>query len=248
MEELGAIQLKIKDTTQLKIVLKDVNQNTFEYSFKVLINGENPVQTSSFYNRKDFFVPDSSYIFSGSKIKFEVPLYTFYEPTKKLVSLEKMMLGEPSVPIHKPIKVSLKPMTKFPLEKQYINANSKGNHSLATSLNEGNLYAESKYLGTFSIKIDTISPSVVTSNFKESDTLITKEKLTWKISDAQTGIKEYHLFIEGVWHPIEFDLKNNLLIFRRNPLIRSEQNLELLVTDFCGNTTFWCATLCLSEM
>ena len=159
-----------------------------------------------------------------------------------------MMLGEPSVPIQKPIKVSLKPKANFPLEKQYINVNSKGNHSLATNLNEGNLYAESKYLGTFSIKIDTISPSIVTSNFNESDTLITKEKLTWKISDAQTGIKEYHLFIEGVWHPIEFDLKNNLLIFKRNSLIRSEQYLELMVTDFCGNTTFWCATLCLNEL
>jgi hypothetical protein len=245
LEELGVIQPKIKDTTRLKIVLKDVNKNTFEYSFKVLINGENPIQTSSFFNRKDFFVPDSSYVFSNSKIKFEVPLYTFYEPTKKVVSLEKMILGEAAVPIQKPIKVSLKPMTNFPLEKQYVTVNSKGNHALSTSLNEGNLYAESKYLGTFSIKIDTISPSVLTSNFKESDTLITKEKLTWKISDAQTGIKEYHLFIDGVWHPIEFDLKNNLLIFKRNPLIRSKQNLELMVTDFCGNTTFWCATLML---
>ncbi len=247
LEELGAIQLKIKDTTQIKIVLKDVNRNTFEYSFKVLINGENPIQTNSFFNRKDFFVPDSSYVFSGSKIKFEVPSYTFYEPTKKLVSLEKMILGEPSVPIQKPIKVSMKPMTNFPLDKQYINVNSKGNHALSTSLKEGNLYAESKYLGTFSVKIDTISPSVMTSNFKESDTLITKEKLTWKISDAQTGIKEYHLLIEGVWHPIEFDLKNNLLIFRRNPFIRSEQNLELMVTDFCGNSTYWCSILCFSE-
>lgn len=245
LEDLGVIQPKIKDTTRLKIVLKDVNKNTVEYSFKVLINGENPIQTSSFFNRKDFFVPDSSYVFSNSKIKFEVPLYTFYEPTKKVVSLEKMILGEAAVPIQKPIKVSLKPMTNFPLEKQYVNVNSKGNYALSTSLNEGNLYAESKYLGTFSIKIDTISPSVLTSNFKESDTLITKEKLTWKISDAQTGIKEYHLFIEGVWHPIEFDLKNNLLIYKRNPLIRSKQNLELMVTDFCGNTTFWCATLML---
>jgi len=248
LKELGATQLKIKDTTQLKIVLKDVNQNTFEYGFKVLINGENPVQTSSFFNRKDFFVPDSSYVFAGSKIKFEVPLYTFYEPTKKLVSLEKMILGEPAVPIQKPIKVSIKPIANFPIEKQYITVNSKGNHALTTSLKEGKLYAESKYLGTFSIKIDTISPSIVTSNFKESDTLITKEKLTWKISDGQTGIKEYQLFIEGVWYPLEFDLKNNLLIFRRNPLIRSEQNLELIVTDFCGNTTFWCATICLSEL
>jgi hypothetical protein len=248
LEELGVIQPKIKDTTRLKIVLKDVNKNTFEYSFKVLINGENPIQTSSFFNRKDFFVPDSSYVFSNSKIKFEVPLYTFYEPTKKVVSLEKMILGEAAVPIQKPIKVSLKPNSNFPLEKQYVNVNSKGNHALSTSLNEGELFAESKYLGSFSIKIDTIAPSVLTFNFKESDALITKEKLTWKISDAQTGIKEYHLFIDGVWHPIEFDLKNNLLIFKRNPLIRLKQNLELMVTDFCGNTTFWCATLCLSEL
>jgi hypothetical protein len=248
LEELGAIQLKIKDTTQLKIVLKDVNQNTFEYSFKVLINGENPIQSSSFFNRKDFFVPDSSYVFAGSKIKFEVPIYTFYEPTKMVVSLEKMILGEPSVPIQKPIKISIKPLANFPIEKQYITVNSKGNHALSTIINENRLHAESKYLGAFSIKIDTIAPSVLSSNFKESDTIISKEKLTWKISDIQTGIKEYHLFVEGVWQPIEFDLKNNLLIFRRNPLIRSEQNLELIVTDFCGNTTFWCATLCLNEL
>lgn len=245
LEDLGVIQPKIKDTTRLKIVLKDVNKNTFEYSFKVLINGENPIQTSSFFNRKDYFLPDSSYVLSISKIKFEVPLYTFYEPTKKVVNLDKMTIGDAAVPIQKPIKVSMYPIANFPIDKQYINVNSKGNHALTTNLLDGQLQTESKFLGSFSIKIDTVAPSVVPSNFQKSDILIVKEQLTWKISDAQTGIKEYHLFIDGVWHPIEFDLKNNLLIYKRNPLIRSKQNLELMVTDFCGNTTFWCATLML---
>lgn len=245
LEDLGVIQPKIKDTTRLKIVLKDVNKNTFEYSFKVLINGENPIQTSSFFNRKDYFLPDSSYVLFSSKIKFEVPLYTFYEPTKKVVNLDKMTIGDAAVPIQKPIKVSMYPITNFPIDKQYINVNSKGNHALTTNLLDGQLQTESKFLGSFSIKIDTVAPSVVPSNFQKSDILIVKEQLTWKISDAQTGIKEYHLFIDGVWHPIEFDLKNNLLIYKRNPLIRSKQNLELMVTDFCGNTTFWCATLML---
>ncbi|MBU3658312.1 MAG: M23 family metallopeptidase [Flavobacteriales bacterium] len=248
MEEIGSIQPKIKDTTQLKIVLKDINQNAFEYQFKVLINGENPIQIPSFFNRTDYFVPDSSYIFSSSKVKFEIPLFTFYEPTKKLVNLDKMLLGDASVPIQKSIKVSIKPLANFPIEKQYINVNSKGNHALTTEFKADQLHTESKYLGSFSVKIDTIAPSVSVSNFKETDTLIVKEKVTWKISDSQAGIKEYHLFVEGVWYPIEFDLKNNLLVFRRNPFIRSEQNLELMVTDFCGNTTFWCASLCFSEM
>ena len=248
LEELGAIQLKIKDTTQLKIVLKDVNQNTFEYSFKVLINGENPIQTSSFFNRTDYFVPDSSYRLKGSKIDFEIPKFTFYEPVKKNLNLEKMTLGEAVTPIQKAIKVRINSVANFPIEKQYINVNSAGNHALSTKLESNKLVAESKFLGSFSVKIDTISPTVSISNFKENDTLIVKEKLTWKISDAQTGIKEYHLFVEGKWHPIEFDLKNNLLVFRRNSSFRSEQNLELMVTDFCGNTTFWCATLCLSEL
>lgn len=245
LEDLGVIQPKIKDTTRLKIVLKDVNKNALEYNFKVLINGENPIQTSSFFNRKDYFLPDSSYVLSSSKIKFELPLYTFYEPTKKVVNLDKMTIGDAAVPIQKPIKVSMYPIANFPIDKQYINVNSKGNHALTTNLLDGQLQTESKFLGSFSIKIDTVAPSVVPSNFQKSDILIVKEQLTWKISDAQTGIKEYHLFIEGVWHPIEFDLKNNLLIYKRNPLIRSKQNLELMVTDFCGNTTFWCATLML---
>lgn len=245
LEDLGVIQPKIKDTTRLKIVLKDVNKNVLEYNFKVLITGDNPIQTSSFFNRKDYFLPDSSYVLSSSKIKFELPLYTFYEPTKKVVNLDKMTIGDAAVPIQKPIKVSMYPIANFPIGKQYINVNSKGNHALTTNLLDGQLQTESKFLGSFSIKIDTVAPSVVPSNFQKSDILIVKEQLTWKISDAQTGIKEYHLFIEGVWHPIEFDLKNNLLIYKRNPLIRSKQNLELMVTDFCGNTTFWCATLML---
>lgn len=248
MEEIGSVSLKIKDTSIIKIVLKDINQNSFEYNFKVLISAENPVKSTSFFNRTDYFVPDSSYRLKGSKIDFEIPKFTFYEPVKKNLNLEKMTLGEAVTPIQKAIKVRINSVANFPIEKQYINVNSAGNHALSTKLESNKLVAESKFLGSFSVKIDTIAPSVVTSNFKESDTLITKEKLTWKISDAQTGIKEYHLFIEGVWYPIEFDLKNNLLIFRRNSLIRSEQNLELIVTDFCGNTTFWCATLCLSEI
>jgi hypothetical protein len=248
MEELGAVSIKIKDTLKMKIVLKDVNQNSFEYNFQVLINAENPVKSTSFFNRSDYFLPDSSYHFKGSKIEFEIPRFTFYEPIKKSVNLDKMTLGEASTPVQKGIKVTVNPNPIFPIEKQYINVNSAGNHALSTKLENKKLVAESKYLGNFSVKIDTISPAVSSSNFKEIDTLIVKEKLTWKISDAQTGIKEYHFFVEGKWHPIEFDLKNNLLIFRRNPLIRSEQNLELMVTDFCGNTTFWCATLCMSDL
>jgi hypothetical protein len=248
MEDIGAISMKIKDTSKMKIVLKDINKNSFIYNFQVLINAENPIKSKPFFNLTDYFVPDSSYHFKGSKIEFEIPKFTFYEPVKKNVNLEKMTLGEAVTPIQKAIKVSLNSLSNFPIEKQYINVNSAGNHPLSTKAENNKLVAESKFLGSFSVKIDTISPTVSISNFKENDTLIVKEKLTWKISDAQTGIKEYHLFVEGKWHPIEFDLKNNLLIFRRNPLIRSEQNLELMVTDFCGNTTFWCATLCLSEL
>jgi len=248
MEEIGAVSLKIKDTSKMQIVLKDVNGNTFEYSFKLLILAENPVKSLSFFNRNDFFVPDSSYLFKGSKVQFEIQKYTFYEPLKKTINLDKMSIGEVGTPIQKGIKVTINPLVNFPVEKQYINVNSNGNSALSTKLIDGKLVAESKFLGSFSVKIDTISPVISPSNFKATDTLIIKEKLTWKVADIQTGIKEYHLFVEGKWHPIEFDLKNNLLLFKRNPLMRSEQNLELIVIDNCGNSTFWCATVCFSAI
>jgi len=246
MEELGTIKIKAKDTSRMELILKDINGNATRFNFRLLMPNQIP-QSIVLFNSKDYFLPDSSYLIQNNKIQIDVPKFTFYEPSKRKLSLEKLSIGEASTPIQNAIKVKIEALKNFPLDKQYINVNSNGNHALAKKINGNKLIAESKYLGDFSIKIDTIPPTIKPSNFKETDTLVTKDKLTWKITDAQTGIKDYHLFVEGKWMPIEFDLKNNLLTYKRKIFHNSEQNIELIVSDACGNTTFWCGTICFNE-
>ncbi|NBR13017.1 MAG: hypothetical protein EBU01_00400, partial [Crocinitomicaceae bacterium] len=67
---------------------------------------------------------------------------------------------------------------------------------------------------------------IKTSNFKETDSLITKERMSWKVSDSQTDIVNYQIFVEGKWFPMEYDLKNKVLVFKRNSMMRAEQKLK----------------------
>ena len=87
--------------------------------------------------------------------------------------------------------------------------------ALKTKILENELFAEDLNLGLISIQIDTTSPQIKTNNFKEVDSMITKKVMSWKISDSQTAITSYNLFIDGKWAPIAYDLKNQMLVFNR---------------------------------
>ncbi len=249
LDEVGSIYLTPKDTSKITILLKDVNGNQTELKFSVIVLSEIPSKTKSFYNSKDYFLPDSSYTFQNTKVRFDIPKYTFYEPCKKIVNLEKASIGDPSEPIQNSIKVTFPILKSITIEKQYIQVKSGGsNHALKTNWIGGKLVAESKFLGDFSVKIDTIPPMIKTSNFKETDSLITKERMSWKVSDSQTDIVYYQIFVEGKWYPLEYDLKNKVLVFKRNPMMRAEQDIEIKIEDSCHNEAVWCGTLCFSEL
>lgn len=249
LDEVGSIVLTPKDTSKISIVLKDVNGNQTQLKFSVIVPTEIPSKTKPFYNAKEYFLPDSSYTYQNTKVRFDVPKHTFYEPCKKIVNLEKASIGDASEPIQNSIKVTFPILKSVTIEKQYIQVKSGGsNHALKTNWIGGKLVAESKFLGEFSVKIDTVPPTITTSNFKETDSLITKERMSWKVSDSQTDIVNYQIFVEGKWFPMEYDLKNKVLVFKRNPMMRAEQEVEIKVEDSCGNVAVWCGTLCFSEL
>jgi hypothetical protein len=249
LDEVGSIELITKDTSKISIILKDVNGNQTQLKFSVIVPTEIPTKTKPFYNAKEYFLPDSSYTFQNTKVRFDIPKHTFYEPCKKIVNLEKVTIGDVTEPIQNSIKVTFPILQSVAIQKQYIQVKSGGSvHALKTNWIGGELVAESKFLGDFSVKIDTIPPTISTSNFKEVDTLIKKERMSWKVSDSQTDIVNYQIFVEGKWFPLEYDLKNKVLVFKRNPMMRAEQEIEIKIEDSCGNEAIWCGTLCFSVL
>jgi hypothetical protein len=127
------------------------------------------------------------------------------------------------------------------LSKYYI---SVGGTSLETSVEDDWLLAESKQLGAFTVKVDTISPTI--EAFPTSSNVIIPSFLSWNIMDKQSGLARYDLFIDGKWTPVYFDQKNNRLSWKndRNVTIigpKSDQtiSLRLVVRDRCGNECVW---------
>ena len=125
---------------------------------------------------------------------------------------------------------------KFPLEKQYIKVNSE---ALKTERKADVLIAESKNLGRISIQIDTIKPTISTHNFTETDTAPKNKILSWKVADGQTFISNYQLFVDDKWTPLQYDLKNKVLLFKKGKLASGSHTLKIIVQDECGNEKIW---------
>jgi hypothetical protein len=245
-ESLGTLKIKPKDTLEIEILLKDVSKNYSKLSFSVVTPNEVPLKSEKFYSSKTHFLPDSAYHLVGQQMKIDIEPYSVYEPIRKFEDIKNNRFGSGDFPIQKSFKVEMNALPNVNIEQQFIQVFSNGKaNSLITERLNGKLNAETKLFGIFSVKTDTIAPKITPLNFKETDSLITKHSLIWKVTDSQTDIRNYNLLINGEWYPLEYDLKSNRLIYVRNQIHRMEETVEVLVSDNCGNIGRWKKELCL---
>ena len=232
----GLITVKGRDSIAVEIRIKDLNGNQSKLKFLVRnpygILEENTIQ----YDGEKYFLPDSAYTLISEKGQIEIKKFTFYEPANKIIKWDPIEVGSSDFPIQKPIKISLNASKKFPLEKQYIKVNSE---ALKTERKADVLIAESKNLGRISIQIDTIKPTISTHNFTETDTAPKNKILSWKVADGQTFISNYQLFVDDKWTPLQYDLKNKVLLFKKGKLASGSHTLKIIVQDECGNEKIW---------
>ena len=232
----GLITVKGHDSLAIEIRIKDLNGNQSKVKFLI----KNPygimAESNTKYDSKNYFLPDSAYTLRSEKGRIEIEKYTFYEPINKTIKWDPIVVGSNEFPIQKPIKIYLNATKKFPIEKQYIKVNSE---ALKTERKEGILIAESKNLGSITIQIDTIKPSISTYNFNETDASLKTKVLSWKVSDAQTFISNYQLFIDEKWTPLQYDLKNKVLLFKKGKLASGNHTLKIIIQDECGNEKIW---------
>jgi hypothetical protein len=239
----GIFKISPGNSYKINYQVFDIEENNSSLNFTLnVLPGAQPSVSPSFSYEK-CFLPDSSYLFKSTEVVFSCKSNTFYEPVQKTVSLKKpYTFGDSRQPIEQAITVKIKaPKTKPDfLQHYYIAVNSNGKtHALSTTAENEWLISESFFLGTFSLKCDTISPTIKPFNFKETDTLVNSSALTWKVSEKETKIKEYALYIDGQWQLLEFESKASILIFNRPEKICGKHLLELIVTDICGNQKVW---------
>ena len=109
----------------------------------------------------------------------------------------------------------------------------------------GNLLsASTKSLGTFTIAIDTVNPTITPINFQNGKWISKQKVLKVKINDDLSGISNYRATINGKWILMEYEYKKGTLTYDFDDEIISdtENNLKIIVTDNVGNNATFEAT------
>ncbi|GAA4883068.1 M23 family metallopeptidase [Flaviramulus aquimarinus] len=108
-----------------------------------------------------------------------------------------------------------------------------------TKRKENLLTANTKTLGTYTLAMDTIKPTITAVNFKKGQWLSKYRYLKIKIDDKGSGISNYRATINGKWILMEYDYKTKTLThdFNDGIINDTKNNLKVIVTDNVGNNS-----------
>lgn len=93
-----------------------------------------------------------------------------------------------------------------------------------------------KEFGTYEIIRDTDEPEIRVVG-------LSSNKLTFRISDALSGIKSFECFVNGEWVLMEYEYKNGLVWSEKNDSKPFSGEIVFRVTDNCNNTQTYKSTI-----
>lgn len=241
-EDGGVVTIDEERDYRFRYVLTDLYGNSKDYSFVVRgkqqpIAPWKPEGKNLLRWNKDNMVWDLG-------LELTIPqgrLYDDVELNYRLlvdstaVSYQYQLHDRP-VPLHEPCSLKIG-VHKFPvtdMSKYYVVQLKNGKKaSRGGRFENGYMHATVSELGTFAVTIDTIAPRVVPLNrnaWKNGN-------IQFKITDAETGIKSYKVYIDGAFALFTFSSKNARLKLKHPNRLKKgiPHELTVEVTDYCGN-------------
>lgn len=144
------------------------------------------------------------------------------------------------VPVQKYFTVSIKPeiiiegfnskmyVAYSPDNEEYLYVGSKKSGDYIT--------AKSRLLGFFTLAVDTIAPQIRAINIKDGKNISVQKTIKMRILDEETIISSYNAYLNGEWILMEYDPKNNFLVYNYDEYLKKgENNFRLVVIDVMKN-------------
>ena len=212
-----------KTTLTLNVIK---NSNSKEYEIKKIKNKINHKQVFEFKNNDiEIYIPNNSLY---SDINF-----TFSKSSTE-TKFAKYSILEETVPIHKPFVIRLNAdsvSTELRSKSLIARVQDEKLHCIKSYWDENKITGKSNSFGDFTIVIDTIKPDL--KFYKRLP-----EKVLFSVKDDLSGIKDYVAKINGEWTILEYDYKNELLVFYINNTNLSDKvMLEISVSDLVNNNS-----------
>ena len=118
--------------------------------------------------------------------------------------------------------------------------NKNGNPTFFSStVKDGSWFGKSNILGKYIVSRDSVPPEIKKINFKDQQWLSNYKYLKLNISDDFSGIKTIRGEINGRWILLEYEPKNNTIIYDFSDLNFKEtlHKLVIVAEDQAGNKT-----------
>ena len=246
----GTVIMEEGDTVKARFKISDYAGNTSQISFDVV--GTAPVEVERpQHRRSEYFVRADGSMNSDITIEdFNVSLEkgTLFrdewiqtgQRDEKGCCSRIYRFGDDEMTTFKNFKVRIRPREKWANHPRkyiaYIDNSGKVS-SLGGKMKNGCMEVETRSMGEYTIKIDSIAPTVKASNFKKGQSVKALKSLRFKISDDMTGIETYDIYLNDVWVLGKYDAKNALLCYEFDEKIKKGENkVKVVVTDAVGNT------------
>ena len=246
----GTVVVDEGDTVNVRFKISDFVGNSSQISFKLVGTAPVEVQRPE-HRRSEYFVKadgslNSNIIIDDFSVSMEKGtlfrdewIQTGQRDEKGCCS-KVYRFGDVELTTFKPFTVRIRPEEKWADHPRkyiaYIDNSGKVS-SLGGKMKNGCMETETRSLGEYTIKIDSVAPKVSASNFKDGQSVKELKSLRFKITDDMAGIETYDIYLDDVWVLGQYDAKNALLYYEFDDKIKAgTNNVKVVVTDGVGNS------------
>jgi hypothetical protein len=232
---------------QIEFVVKDAYANSSSLKF-VVVSTDSLMQSQNRIKKGRSFIFSKPNSIQQGNISVKFPANCFYKSLDFVFdSLEKRgdysaiyKLHDKTVAVQKYFYLSIKPdsVSKALFPKLYIAYSPDGKeYWYAGSLkNKKYISAKARLLGYYTLEADTVKPIIKALNIEKGKSVAKQKTIKMIIKDEDSGIKAYNAYLNGKWVLMEYDAKNNLLVYDFDEHMQKGKNdFRLQVVDLLNN-------------
>jgi hypothetical protein len=197
-------------------------------------------------NNKQILKRDGIIVFIPEGALYDTlnPCVLMTKPNIKGLLSAAYQVHTPNTPLHKPITISLDVDTTNVPSSKLLLASIKKDGSLTAvggEYKQGKVTLSTSNFGTYTVIADTTAPTLKVLGLNKKNELSDTTKLLVKITDNMSGVSTYNGYLNGSWILLDYDAKNDILLydFDEKTVFNQKQELQIIVTDKKGNITTW---------
>ncbi len=223
----GVFSFSGTKTHKVRIEVEDAAGNQASLKFKVAASPPSLQRlVDDKVNDKNYFRYNQINRFQTGDFMLEMPentlyedlVFTFSEAEPASETLAKLFhVHDIYTPVHRNYTLAIKPEnldSKLRSKAIIVRRNDKDDWiSEGGQYRDGFVTTTTRSFGVFSVMIDTIAPEIRPVNISNNKNIAQQKEIRIRISDELSGIKSYRGTMNGKWVLMDYDPKNELLVY-----------------------------------